>query len=189
MEGGISQERTTNAKRRNTNYRIGEEGANEEVENDVMDLISQVHLKLSVQLESRVRDAEAATHCTLFQLRGSAIVTEMHSAGRAYDELVNTQPSVERGSPHIWFVHRNAEGKRVGFEDHAMTPSQDQEKAEAVRVLQATVEGQQPPGSKRKRRVLGTSESHTRRWRMCWPRRETDLTNGGCTRGSQSRTF
>ena len=52
MEGGISQEqRTTNAKRRNTNYRIGEEGANEEMENDVMDLISEVHLKLSVQLE------------------------------------------------------------------------------------------------------------------------------------------
>ena len=37
MEGGISQERTTNAKRRNTNYRIGEEGANEEMENDVME--------------------------------------------------------------------------------------------------------------------------------------------------------
>ena len=69
-----------------------------------MDLISEVHLKLSVQLESRVRDVEAATHCTLFQPIGSAIVTEMHSAGRAFDELVNTQPSVERGSPHIWFV-------------------------------------------------------------------------------------
>ena len=163
MEGGISQEqRTTNAKRRNTNYRIGEEGANGEMENDVMDLISKVHLKLSVQLESRVRDVEAATHCTLFQLRGSAIVTEMHSAGRAYDELVNPQQSVERGSPHIWFVHRNAE---------------------------ATVEGQKPPGSKRKRRVLGTSESHTCRWRMYWPRRETDLTNGGCTRRNQSGTF
>ena len=130
-----------------------------------MDLISKVHLKLSVQLESRVRDVEAATHCTLFQLRGSAIVTEMHGAGRAYDELVNTQPSVERGSPHIWFVHRNAEWKRDGIEDHAMTPSQDQEKAEAVRVLQATVEGQQPPGSNR----AGTSqcskclEKHTSR--------------------------
>ena len=65
-----------------------------------MDLISQVHLKLSVQLESRVRDVEAATHCTLFLLRGSAIVTEMHSASRAYDVLA----SVERGSLHIWFV-------------------------------------------------------------------------------------
>ena len=105
MEGGIRQEqRTTNAKRRNTNYRIGAEGANGEMENDVMDLISEVHLKLSVQLASRVRDVEAATHCTLFQLRCSAIVKEMRSAGRAYDELINTRPSVERGSPHIWFV-------------------------------------------------------------------------------------
>ena len=57
-------------------------------------------------------------------------MTEMHSAGRAYDELVNTQPSVERGSPHIWFVTamlRDAEGKRVGFEDHAMTTPRPEE--------------------------------------------------------------
>ena len=74
------------------------------MENDVMDLISEVRLKLSVQLESRVQDMEAATCCTLFQLRASAIVTEMWSAGRAHDELVTTQPSVERGSPQIWFV-------------------------------------------------------------------------------------
>ena len=35
-------------------------------------------------------------------------------------------------------------------------------------------------------RVPGTSESHTCHWRMYWPRRETDLTNGVCTRRSQS---
>ena len=81
------------------------------MENDVIDLISQVHLKLSTQLESRVRDVEAATYCTLFQLRRSAIVTEMHSAGRACDVLVNTQPSVERGSPHIWFVTAMLRGR------------------------------------------------------------------------------
>ena len=76
-----------------------------------MDLISQVHLKLSVQLESRVRDVEAATHCTLFLLRGSAIVTEMHSAGRAYDVLA----SVERGSPHIWFVTEMLRGRELAL--------------------------------------------------------------------------
>ena len=81
------------------------------MENDVMDLISQVHLKLSVQLESRVRDVEAATHCTLFQLRGSAIVTEMHSAGRAYDVLA----SVERGSVHIWFVTAMLRGRELAL--------------------------------------------------------------------------
>ena len=77
-------------------------------------------------------------------------MTKMHSAGRAYDVLA------KRGKrkPANLVRHRNAEGKRVGFEDHAMTPSQDQEKAEAVRVLHATVDGQQPPGSKR----AGTSQ-------------------------------
>ena len=80
-----------------------------------MDLISEVHWKLSAQFESRVRDAEAATHCTLFQLRGSAIVTEMHGAGGAYDELVNTQPCVERGSPHIWFVTAMLRGRELAL--------------------------------------------------------------------------
>ena len=78
-----------------------------------MDLISQAHLKLSVQLESRVRDVEAATCCTLFQLRGSAIVTEVHGARTAYDELVNTQPSVERESPHILFVTAMLRGREL----------------------------------------------------------------------------
>ena len=33
---------------------------------DVMDLIIQAHQNLSTQLESRVRDMEAATYCTVF---------------------------------------------------------------------------------------------------------------------------
>ena len=38
-----------------------------------MDLISQVHLKLSVQLRvTRAGRGSGATHCTLFLLRGSA---------------------------------------------------------------------------------------------------------------------
>ena len=60
-----------------------------------------------------------------------------------------------------------------------MTSSQDQEKAEAVRVLQATVEGQQPPGSNR----AGTSqcskslEKHTSR-KSSSPQRDRSLTHG-----------
>ena len=77
-----------------------------------MDVIPQVHLLLPVELESRARDMEAATYCTLLTLRGSAIVTRMQSASRAHDELVTSQPSVEGGSPHIWFITAMAEGNR-----------------------------------------------------------------------------
>ena len=102
-------------------HRIGEEGANEEMEDDVMDVVSQVNFLLSVQLESRARDMEAATCCTLLILRGSAIVTGMQSVSRAYDELVTSQPSVERGSPHIWFVTAQLWETEnvVAFPDHA----------------------------------------------------------------------
>ena len=73
------------------------------MEAGVVDLISQVHQKLTVQLEARLRDMEAATYCSVFLLRRSDTVTEMQSADRAHNELVTKQPSVERGSPHIWF--------------------------------------------------------------------------------------
>ena len=55
------------------------------MDDDVTDLISQVHTKLSVQLESHVRDLESATHCTLFLLRDSVIVTDvqMHAGHTA----------------------------------------------------------------------------------------------------------
>ena len=60
------------------------------MEEYVMVLISQVHLQCNVQIESGVRDMEAATFCTLLLLRSSAIVTEVLNAGRAYNELVTT---------------------------------------------------------------------------------------------------
>ena len=41
--------------------RIGE-GANEDTEDDVLDLISHVHLKPTTPLESRLRDVQAATY-------------------------------------------------------------------------------------------------------------------------------
>ena len=66
------------------------------------DLISQVQLnmKLSVLLESCMRDMELATYCTLFLPRESDIVKEMQDESRAHNELVTKYPDVERGSPH-----------------------------------------------------------------------------------------
>ena len=43
----------------------------------MLDLISHVHLKLTIPLESRLRDVQAATYYTLFSRKYSAIVTEM----------------------------------------------------------------------------------------------------------------
>ena len=40
----------------------------------------------------------------------------------------------------------------------------------------------------RSKMVRRTNGSHTFRWRRCWPRRETDLTNRGCTRKDSSGT-
>ena len=80
------------------------------MEEYVMVLISQVHLLCNVQIESGVRDMESATFCTLLLLRTSAIVTEVLNASRAYNELVTTQPNMERLSPHIcFFFQLNAE--------------------------------------------------------------------------------
>ena len=32
-------------------------------------------------------------------------MTEIQNAGRYYSDMVETQPSAERGSPHIWFFN------------------------------------------------------------------------------------
>ena len=53
------------------------------MDGEVMDFTSCVHLKLSIQFESRVRELEEVTCCTLLFVRSSAIVTEMLNAGRA----------------------------------------------------------------------------------------------------------
>ena len=47
-------------------------GEDEDMEEEVTDRISQVQSMLMVQLESRVRDVESATDCTLFPPRTSA---------------------------------------------------------------------------------------------------------------------
>ena len=57
--------------------RVGKEEA---IEANVTNLVTQMHLKLSVQLESLMRDAEAATYCTQFLPKERYIVKET-SAG------------------------------------------------------------------------------------------------------------
>ena len=109
-----------------------------------MDLISQVQLQRTVQIESRVWDMEAATYCTFFFLRSSAIVTEVLNASRAYNELVTTQPNMERLSPHIWLftsMLRSIENV-LANKSSAMT-HQNQGKAEAVKKFRTTVDNQQ----------------------------------------------
>ena len=48
-----------------------------------MVLLTKVHLRCTVQIESGVRDMETATYCTFFFLRSSATATEVLNAGRA----------------------------------------------------------------------------------------------------------
>ena len=69
--------------------------------NDVLDP-PQVHMRLSVELESRVRDLEPTTFCTLFLLGVSAIVIDIQDAGRAHNDEVVNFPDEERRSPQIW---------------------------------------------------------------------------------------
>ena len=84
---------------------------------DVPDLIAQIHLKLSAQLGARVRDLEASMYCTLFPPKEGEIVKYVQSAGRINSDMVENQPSVERGSPHILVLQRDAEGHREDPED------------------------------------------------------------------------
>ena len=52
------------------------------MDDEVTDFICQVHMQLSEQLESRVRELESATYYTLFLLRDSAIVINVQDSGR-----------------------------------------------------------------------------------------------------------
>ena len=87
-EGEAKQKQRSTTSSGRTKHRLGEEGANEEMEDKVVDLMSQVQVQLTVQLESCLRDTEAATQCTLCPLRYSAIVTDVPSAGSVYNDSV-----------------------------------------------------------------------------------------------------
>ena len=64
----ISAEATQEQK--STTATMHRAGGDEEME-EVAEPISRVYMKLTVQLESRMRDLESATHCALFLLRDS----------------------------------------------------------------------------------------------------------------------
>ena len=77
----------------------------EDTDADVMDLATQVQLKLSTQLEWRVRDPETATCCTLFVPKKSEIVTDLQNAGKLHSDMATNHTGKERGRPHIWFFN------------------------------------------------------------------------------------
>ena len=86
--------------------RAGEE---EVVDAEVLDLTAQVNLKLSTQLEARVRDLVASTCCILFLPKESNIVKDMQHAGRIHSDMVENQPRViKRKSTHL-VLQRDAE--------------------------------------------------------------------------------
>ena len=95
-------------------------------------LITYLHLKLSVQLESRMRDMEAATYCPLFLPKGSEIVKEMLAIGRHYSNMIEKHPEQEIGSPHIWVFNTRS---RIG---ELIPPDQGQ--TEALRWLRTITE-------------------------------------------------
>ena len=79
------------------------------MDEEVRDLISQMHMKPTVQFESRMGDLGSATYCLLFFLRDSANVTDVQGASRAHNDLAVHHLDKERGSP---LFHSNAEGHR-----------------------------------------------------------------------------
>ena len=80
------------------------QGSNNEVEKekqkvtrhaDVMDLATEVQVQVSTQLESRLKDLEAATCCTLFVPKESD-VTEMENAGSFLFKRHGNKPPRQR---------------------------------------------------------------------------------------------
>ena len=113
--------------------RAGEEEA---VDADVTDLITQVHLKLSAQLEARVRDLESSTCCTLFPPKESDIAKETQNAGRCCSDMVEIKPDMERGSPHIWLSNAMlGSTERILKTESGELSLPDEEKAEALTTL------------------------------------------------------
>ena len=91
--------------------RSGEEKA---ADADVTDMIAQEHLKLSTQLEARVRDLESATHCILFLPTESDTVKEMQKR-RQVLQRHGGKPTKrgQRRSTHL-ALQRDAKSHRKG---------------------------------------------------------------------------
>ena len=105
----------------------------------VADLISQgwLNMKLSVQLESPMRDMESATYCTLFLPRRSDIVKEMQDAGKLYNEFATKHPDVER----FFNAMRKIIGKTLTSKnENGGLSLPDQVNTEATRMIRTNTE-------------------------------------------------
>ena len=65
-------------------------------------------MSLTVELESCLRDTEAATQCTLFPLRYSAIVTEVPSASSVYNDSVVLDCDAEGPRERVFAIRTSA---------------------------------------------------------------------------------
>ena len=68
---------------------------------------------------------------------------EMQDTSSSYNELVTNQPSVERGSPHIWFFHamlKTTEKTLTNKIKDGGVSLADQETAEAMKTIRTNVE-------------------------------------------------
>ena len=164
---------------------------------DVTDLIAQVHLKLSTQLEERVRDLESPTYSTLCLPKESDIVTEIQNAGRYYSDMVENQPSAERGSPHIWFFNAMLKAtERILKIKIGELNSPGQGKADALRTLRMITDERKfhelstwikacrhlptfvRHGQIPRSRIGEERNLPSRRWRTHWQRRTEHNTRG-----------
>ena len=107
------------------------------------DLAHLVRTKLTIQLESRMRDLEASMFCTVFLPTEGGIVKETQIAGRDYNNLVTNRPDRDRGSPHVWTFNAMLEAivERLGSKA-TMIPA-DRGKLEALRTLGQLTEVEQ----------------------------------------------
>ena len=89
-----------------------QEAREEEVaEADVVDLVLQVHAKLTVQLESRMRDVEASMYCTVLLPSESDIVEEIRGADRLHSDMVEKSQMWKEKPAHM-VLQRHAESHR-----------------------------------------------------------------------------
>ena len=76
-----------------------------------------MHLKFTVQLESRMRDLEAATYCTLFLPKDSDIVKEMLAIGRHYNNMIEKSCRERKRKPSHMVLQLDGESNRNGLEE------------------------------------------------------------------------
>ena len=80
-------------------------GEEEDMKAESEDLALQVQAKLTIQLESRTRDLEASMYCTVLLPSENGIVKEVQGLERDNNDMVATEPAVERESRHTWFFN------------------------------------------------------------------------------------